>query len=92
MWLICGLGNPEKKYKYTKHNLGFNVVDSLVSFYNLNLIKKDKEFKSYIKELLDQKNCLLCKPLTYMNKSGPPISKIKNFYKISKSNINNYPR
>ena len=86
MWFICGLGNPDIKYQYTRHNLGFNLIDALVEYYNFNLIKKDKELELY-KGILDQKNCLLCKPLTYMNKSGPPISKIKNFYKISKSKL-----
>ena len=39
------------------------------------------------KGILDQEECLFCKPLTYMNRSGPPISKLINFYKISKSKI-----
>jgi len=86
MWFICGLGNPEKKYQYTRHNLGFNVIDSLVEYYDINLIKKDKNVELY-KGVLGEKICIFCKPLTYMNHSGPPISKIINFYKILKSKI-----
>ena len=86
MWLICGLGNPEIKYQYTRHNLGFNIIDSLVDYYNFNLIKKDKNLELF-KGVLDNKICFLCKPLTYMNNSGPPISKVINFYKISRSKI-----
>lgn len=86
MWLICGLGNPDKKYQFTRHNLGFNIIDSLVNYYEFNLIKKDKNLELY-KGTLNQKDCLLCKPLTYMNRSGPPINKIQNFYKITKSKI-----
>jgi len=86
MWLICGLGNPDKKYQFTRHNLGFNLIDSLVNYYEFNLLKKDKNVELY-KGTLNQKDCLLCKPLTYMNRSGPPINKIQNFYKIAKSKI-----
>ena len=86
MWLICGLGNPDKKYQNTKHNLGFDIINSLISYYDFNLLKKDKSLELY-KGVLNQKECLLCKPLTYMNLSGPPINKIINFYKISKSKV-----
>ena len=47
MWFICGLGNPDIKYQYTRHNLGFNLIDALVEYYNFNLIKKDKELELY---------------------------------------------
>ena len=86
MWLICGLGNPDKRYQLTRHNLGFDLVDSLVNFYNFNLLKKDKKIELF-KGIIDQKECLLCKPLTYMNLSGPPIYSVINFYKIQKSKI-----
>ena len=29
MWLICGLGNPDKVHKLTRHNLGFDVADRM---------------------------------------------------------------
>jgi PTH1 family peptidyl-tRNA hydrolase len=86
MWLIVGLGNPGVKYQYTRHNLGFDLVDSLINYYDFNLLKKNKEVELY-KGILAEKECLLCKPLTYMNRSGSPINKIKSFYKISKSKL-----
>ena len=45
MWFICGLGNPDKKYQFTRHNLGFNLIDSLINYYNFNLLKKDKNIE-----------------------------------------------
>ena len=50
------------------------------------IIKKDKNVELF-KGVIGKEKCLLCKPLTYMNRSGPPISKLINFYKISKSKI-----
>tara|TARA_B110000438_G_C15816736_1_gene652312 strand:- start:1717 stop:2271 length:555 start_codon:yes stop_codon:yes gene_type:complete len=86
MWLLCGLGNPDKKYELTRHNLGFDIIDELKDLYNFVALKKDKKIELY-KGKIGLKDCLLCKPLTYMNLSGPPIGKIVNYYKISKSNL-----
>ena len=86
MWLICGLGNPDKKFQLTRHNLGFDIIDSLVNFFEFNFHKKDKNIDLH-KGSIGKEICLLCKPLTYMNNSGPPINKLINFYKIPKSKI-----
>ena len=86
MWLICGLGNPGKKYQNTRHNVGFDLVDSIIKKNNFKLDKKDKTKKTY-KGSVKKINCLLCKPQTYMNVSGPPIGEIVNFFKIPKSKI-----
>ena len=86
MWLICGLGNPGKKYKNTRHNVGFDFVDAIVKKKDFKLIKKNKSREIY-KGLIKRKACLLCKPLVFMNLSGSSIQEIINFYKILKSNI-----
>ena len=86
MWLLCGLGNPEKKYEFTRHNLGFDIIDKIINSYNFRIIKKDQSVEVYRGDI-NERECLLCKPLTYMNRSGKPISKIANFYKVSLSKI-----
>ena len=86
MWFLCGLGNPEKKYKFTRHNLGFNILDSIIETNNCILIKKDKNKELY-KGKIDIHDCLLCKPLNYMNLSGPIIGELINFYKIPELKI-----
>ena len=43
MFLICGLGNPGKEYIDTRHNIGFTLIDKLVSFYNFVSYKKDSK-------------------------------------------------
>ncbi|MGD9677798.1 MAG: aminoacyl-tRNA hydrolase [Vulcanibacillus sp.] len=89
MKLIIGLGNPGVKYEYTKHNIGFNVIDNLtnelVKNYSLKNISK---FNSLISEIkIGEKKVLLVKPLTYMNLSGEAIIKIVNWYKVDIENI-----
>ena len=86
MWLICGLGNPGKKYQYTRHNIGFLFIDALIKKNDFQLIKKDKSKLIYRGSIKDTE-CLFCKPLTYMNLSGFSIREVISFYKISKSNL-----
>ena len=35
MYVIVGLGNPDKKYEHTRHNIGFDVIDALADKYNI---------------------------------------------------------
>ena len=44
MFVIVGLGNPEKKYEGTRHNIGFAVIDDLADKYNISI--KDKKHKA----------------------------------------------
>ena len=86
MFLICGLGNPGKNYIGTRHNVGFNLIEKLSSFYDFSLLKKDSK-KIIFKGLINNNPCLLMQPLTYMNLSGQPIQKIMSFYKIEKNKL-----
>jgi PTH1 family peptidyl-tRNA hydrolase len=81
MNIIVGLGNPEKKYKLTRHNAGFLAVDALAKEFGENW-EKEKKFNA---EIIKAGNIMLVKPLTYMNFSGDAIRKILNFYKIQYS-------
>ncbi len=86
MFLFCGLGNPGKEYIKTRHNVGFQLIDKLSKFYNFSSFKKDKK-KEVLKGSINNINCLLMKPLNYMNLSGQPIQEIINFYKIEKDKL-----
>ena len=83
MFLICGLGNPGKEYIGTRHNIGFALIDKLVSFYNFISYKKDSK-KEIFKGVINNNSCFLLKPLNFMNLSGQPIREVMNFYKIEK--------
>ncbi len=82
MKLIVGLGNPGEKYKNTRHNLGFMVVDELANQLNLKF-KYNINFKAEIVEaLFGDEKVIIAKPLTYMNLSGEAVLKIVNYYKV----------
>ena len=83
MLLIVGLGNPGTQYEDTRHNIGFKVIDKLVSDFGANEISKS----SFKGELFKSANLLFLKPTTYMNLSGESVQAVKNFYKIELEDI-----
>lgn len=87
MFVIAGLGNPEKKYFGTRHNVGFATIDALSDKYNIGLT--ETKFKAaYGKGRIGNEKVILVKPLTYMNLSGEAIAPICNYFKIdSKTNL-----
>ena len=86
MKLIVGLGNPGERYKQTRHNVGFMVLDKLIK--QSTVVGWDKKFDSFFtKIIIAQKSMILLKPLTFMNVSGHAVQKVKNFYGIDPNNI-----
>ena len=86
MKLFVGLGNPGERYKITRHNVGFMVLDKLIQ--KSTVEGWDKKFDSFFnKIIIDQKSIILLKPLTFMNVSGHAVQKVKNFYGIDPNNI-----
>ena len=86
MKLFVGLGNPGERYKLTRHNVGFMVLDKLIQ--KSTVEGWDKKFDSFFnKIIIDQKSIILLKPLTFMNVSGHAVQKVKNFYGIDPNNI-----
>lgn len=82
MFLIVGLGNPEKKYDKTRHNIGFDTIDALADKYNISM--NEKKHKALCGTgVIDGVKVLLAKPQTYMNLSGDSVAEIVNFYKIN---------
>ena len=81
MYVIAGLGNPDKKYEKTRHNVGFDVIDAMAKKYNVELTEKKHKAICGSGYIAGQK-VLLVKPQTYMNLSGESIAAILNFYKL----------
>lgn len=86
MYLIIGLGNPGKEYENTRHNIGFNVLNSYLEKNNLRL-DKEKFNGLYTKTSINNEDVIFLEPQTYMNSSGDSVRKIMDFYKIDVENI-----
>ena len=81
MYIIVGLGNPEKKYENTRHNAGFIAVDRIADEYGIDIV--EHKFKALIgKGVIDGEKVVLMKPLTYMNLSGEAVRDAADYFKI----------
>ncbi|HEX9634010.1 MAG TPA: aminoacyl-tRNA hydrolase [Candidatus Limnocylindria bacterium] len=72
MKVICGLGNPGERYRLTRHNVGFRVVDLLADRWGLTGLGKVREGAARLEADLPEAigRVLLVKPMRYMNLSG----------------------
>ncbi len=86
MKLIVGLGNPGNEYQYTRHNMGFQVIDKILNELNLKF-SKSKHKGIYLQTKIKGEDVIILKPLTYMNLSGESIKEVMNYYKISIDDI-----
>ena len=86
--LIVGLGNPEPKYDRTRHNIGFEAVDSLAASWGLPW-KENKRFQGLIAEGMSPygNKVRLLKPLTYMNRSGQSVRAVVDWYRIEPQSV-----
>jgi PTH1 family peptidyl-tRNA hydrolase len=86
MKLIVGLGNPEKKYDGTRHNVGFALLDRYAAVQDVEWQPKEK-FKALVAELPTAEKVLLVKPTTYYNLVGESVRALADFYKIAPEHI-----
>jgi peptidyl-tRNA hydrolase, PTH1 family len=82
---IFGLGNPGARYRGTRHNVGFEVLDELARRANVN-------FESAPADALIAKSragepVLLVKPLTFMNLSGQAVGELVRYFKIELADV-----
>jgi len=84
-FLVVGLGNIGSKYKMTRHNIGFEIVDYLSNKEKLPF----ETFKLAEKTILQKKGkkIVLIKPNTYMNLSGKSVKYWMNKEKIPIENL-----
>lgn len=87
MWLVVGLGNPEKKYARNRHNVGFMVLDSLAS--DLGAPEWRDKWKGRTTKLASTEGAdvTLLEPMTFMNLSGESVQPAAAFSKASPSEI-----
>jgi peptidyl-tRNA hydrolase, PTH1 family len=82
LFLLCGLGNKGAQYKYTRHNLGYLVIDQFAERFGIPVNKKAA--KCIVGETSD---LILAKPDTYMNLSGGPVASLVRKRNIPLDNL-----
>ncbi|KAF8403971.1 hypothetical protein HHK36_012081 [Tetracentron sinense] len=96
-WLFVGLGNPGEKYKATRHNVGFDMIDALAesqgismnsvhckALFGKGLFDSSNFFFNYYFDscLVNDVPIFLAKPQTYMNISGESVGPLAAYYKL----------
>jgi PTH1 family peptidyl-tRNA hydrolase len=81
LWLVVGLGNPGPEYSGNRHNVGFDVVETLASRIG-GRFKSHKARADVIEGRLAGQRVVLAKPRSYMNESGGPVSALRDFFKV----------
>lgn len=94
MYLVVGLGNYGAKYAMNRHNIGFMSVDVWLKTLGENASDSSyrQEHKALTKKIKItragvEKEILIAKPQTYMNKSGESVVSLMQFYKIERPNL-----
>jgi len=86
LYLIVGLGNPEKQYAGNRHNVGFQAIDRLAAQYGIRCSKK--RFNALWGEgKIGEHRVILVKPLTYMNESGKAVGPMSGVFKVRPDRI-----
>ncbi|MBA4313574.1 MAG: aminoacyl-tRNA hydrolase [Chlorobiaceae bacterium] len=86
MFIIVGLGNHGSEYEHTRHNIGFDVVDSIAAQWHLTLRHSKSEYLMAQKSIAG-KEIILIKPLTYMNNSGLAVQDVLYKYEADIENL-----
>jgi PTH1 family peptidyl-tRNA hydrolase len=86
--VIIGLGNPGKKYEYTRHNAGYRVVDRVRTGLGLAAFRRDESLLSEItEETFGTKRIVIARSLTFMNDSGLAVERLAKKYRVESENI-----
>ena len=81
MKLIVGLGNPGARYRGTRHNVGFDVVDEIARRRGLEFGGSPTD-ALMARERGPDAEVMLAKPLTFMNRSGGAVAALRHYYRI----------
>jgi len=85
-WVIVGLGNPDERYRRSRHNLGFMALERLAQRHSAAL--NERRFKAHLGRcVIAGHDVLLGEPQTYMNLSGEAVAPILGYYKVEPARL-----
>jgi PTH1 family peptidyl-tRNA hydrolase len=84
--LIVGLGNPGRKYRHNRHNVGFMALDQLARRNQLDFTRQQSDAIVSVGTIAGSR-VVLAKPQTFMNKSGVPVAALRRFYKVADEDL-----
>jgi PTH1 family peptidyl-tRNA hydrolase len=85
-YLVAGLGNPGRKYRDNRHNIGFKVADLLAERHGISMTRL--EMRAIVgKGVILGQQVILAKPQTFMNESGQAIGPLSNYYDVPLTNL-----
>ena len=80
--VIAGLGNPGSKYRNTRHNIGYTLVDQLATKYGATW-KHEVRFEAEVAVIqYEERKLMLLKPQTFMNASGRSLGAVLRYRKL----------
>lgn len=83
VYLVAGLGNPGPSYAHTRHNAGFMVIDALGARFQIP-VQRTKFNVIYGRGTIKGVDVLLAKPQAFMNRSGPPLRQLADYFRIQR--------
>lgn len=86
MYIVAGLGNPDKKYEKTRHNVGFMTARKIKKQFGLDRSRRKFQAKTNQGKIAGEE-VLLLRPQTYMNNSGLAVREAAVFYKVPADHI-----
>jgi PTH1 family peptidyl-tRNA hydrolase len=86
VYLVAGLGNPGPKYEHTRHNAGFMAIDALADRYRIS-VQRTKFNVIYGRGTIEGVEAILAKPQAFMNRSGPPIRQLADYFRIQREAV-----
>ena len=86
MWVVVGLGNPGTRYRHTRHNVGFRVLDRLAARWGV-AVTRPAHHALVGEARRAGERVLLVKPQTYMNESGTAASSLQRFYRFTPAHV-----
>lgn len=86
MYVMMGLGNPGSRYRFTRHNIGFMVLEEIATRWKVDL--KQKSFNAlWNRGKVADRDVILALPQTYMNLSGNAARDLTAYFKVNVENL-----